>query len=68
MDIRQLATLLTHKDLIQLISKSIEAKSHVKYEIFYGVSNNKWRIWDLTESNKKISFQPKDDAEIYRNQ
>lgn len=68
MDIRQFATLLTHKDLIQLISKSIEAKSHVKYEIFYGVSNNKWRIWDLTESNKKISFQPKDDAEIYRNQ
>ena len=43
--IRSFATLLTHNDLIQLIEKSIHAPIDVKYEIFYGVSNNRWRFW-----------------------
>ena len=66
MDIRQFATLLTHRDLVQLVSKSINAKSNIKYEIFYGVSNNKWRIWDLTESAAKISYEPLDSTESHR--
>lgn len=66
MDIRQFATLLTHRDLVQLVLKSINAKSDIKYEIFYGVSNNKWRIWDLTESATKISYEPQDNTETYR--
>ena len=66
MDIRQFATLLTHRDLVQLVSKSIDAKPNIKYEIFYGVSNNKWRIWDLTESAAKISYEPLDSTESHR--
>ena len=66
MDIRQFATLLTHRDLVQLVSKSINAKPNIKYEIFYGVSNNKWRIWDLTESAAKISYEPLDSTESHR--
>ncbi len=66
MDIRQFATLLTHRDLIQLISKSIDAKSDIKYEVFYGVSNNKWRIWDLAEPAAKISYKPTESSEVYR--
>ena len=66
MDIRQFSTLLTHNDLIQLVSKSIDAKSEVKYEIFYGVSNNKWRIWDLAESASKISYEPTESTEVHR--
>ena len=66
MDIRQFATLLTHRDLVQLVSKSINAKPNIKYEIFYGVSNNKWRIWDLTESAAKISYEPRDSTESHR--
>ena len=66
MDTRQFATLLTHRDLVQLVSKSINAKPNIKYEIFYGVSNNKWRIWDLTESAAKISYEPRDSTESHR--
>ena len=66
MDIRQFSTLLTHNDLIQLVSKSIDAKSEVKYEVFYGVSNNKWRIWDLAESASKISYEPTESTEVHR--
>ena len=66
MDIRQFSTLLTHNDLIQLVSKSIDAKSEVKYEVFYGVSNNKWRIWDLAESASKISYEPTESTEAHR--
>ena len=64
--IRSFATLLTHNDLIQLIEKSINAPPDVKYEIFYGVSNNKWRFWDVKDSETKIGYIPNDNAEKWR--
>ena len=64
--IRSFATLLTHNDLIQLIEKSINASSDLKYEIFYGVSNNKWRFWDIKDSETKIGYIPNDNAEKWR--
>lgn len=64
--IRSFATLLTHNDLIQLIEKSIHAPLNVKYEIFYGVSNNSWRFWDIKDSETKIGYIPNDNAEKWR--
>ncbi len=64
--IRSFATLLTHNDLIQLIEKSIHAPIDVKYEIFYGVSNNRWRFWDIKDSETKIGYIPNDNAEKCR--
>ena len=64
--IRSFATLLTHNDLIQLIEKSIHAPIDVKYEIFYGVSNNRWRFWDIKDSETKIGYIPNDNAEKWR--
>ena len=64
--IRSFATLLTHDDLIQLIKKSINAPTNVKYEIFYGVSNNKWRFWNIKDSEIKIGYIPNENAEKWR--
>ena len=62
--IRHFATLLSHRDISQLVEKSII--HNVEFEIFYGVSNNKWRFWDIEDSQKKISYMPVDNAEEYR--
>ena len=62
--IRHFATWLSHRDISQLVEKSII--HNVEFEIFYGVSNNKWRFWDIEDSQKKISYMPVDNAEEYR--
>ena len=63
---RQFATLISHADLIQLFRKCIEAPLTLKYGIYYGVSNNKWRFWDIKNSKLDIGYIPQDNAEIWR--
>jgi len=65
-NIRQFATLLTHSDLVHLVESCIESSEDVRFGIYYGVSRNKWRIWDISNSKVDIGYLPKDDAEYYR--
>ena len=63
---RQFATLLSHRDLVQLVSRCINADDTVRFAIFYGVSDNKWRFWDISNSERLVGYRPQDDAEIWR--
>lgn len=63
---RQFATLLTHRDLAQLVQRCIEAPDDLRFAIFYGVSNNTWRFWDIEDSRRAIGYAPRDDAEQWR--
>ena len=63
---RQFATLLTHRDLVQLVSRCIDAPESVRFAIFYGVSNNTWRFWDISNSRELVRYEPQDDAERWR--
>lgn len=60
-DIRHRKTWLSHRDLTDLIAKSIEATS-VKFGIYYGISANSDRFWDISEAQKELGYDPKDDA------
>jgi nucleoside-diphosphate-sugar epimerase len=51
---------LSHKDLVQLIKKSIF--SEVKFGIYYGVSDNKNCFWDISNARDEIDYHPEDDA------
>jgi nucleoside-diphosphate-sugar epimerase len=53
-------TWLSHRDLIQLVKKSI--MSQVEFGIYYGVSNNKGRFWDISKAEKEIDYHPENDA------
>ena len=64
--VRAFATLLTHRDLVQLVSKCIDAPDDLKFAIFYGVSNNRWRFWDIGNSRELIGYEPLDNAEVWR--
>ena len=59
---RQRATLLSHRDLVQLVSRCIDAPDDLRFSIFYGVSANKWRFWDIADSRSAIGYEPQDDA------
>ena len=54
------STWLSHRDLVQLVKKSLLAD--VKFGIYYGVSNNKRRFWDISNAVAEINYQPEDDA------
>lgn len=65
---RHFATLLTHDDLIRLTRSCIEAPAGVGFGLFYGVSANTWRFWDIEEAREAIGYEPRDDAEQFRAQ
>ena len=66
MDARQFATLLSHRDLVGLVTRCVEAPDQLGFGIFYGVSNNRWRFWDTGNSRSALGFEPRDDAEAWR--
>ena len=47
-------------DLAQLIAKSIRAP--VRFAIFFGVSNNTGRYWDISNASEGVGYFPKDNA------
>ena len=51
---------LSHRDLIQLVEKSLIA--NINFGIYYGISNNKGAFWDLTNARNELGYQPEDDA------
>jgi nucleoside-diphosphate-sugar epimerase len=54
------STWLSHRDLVQLVKKSL--LTDIKFGIYYGVSNNTRRFWDISNAMSEINFQPEDDA------
>jgi nucleoside-diphosphate-sugar epimerase len=63
---RHYATLLSHPDLLQLVDSALRAPLTLHYGIYYGVSANRWRFWDLANAHEDLGFQPHDDAERFR--
>lgn len=63
---RHFATLLTHADLTRLFECALHAPDDLRFGIFYGVSDNVWRFWDIAEARRAIGYVPQDDAERLR--
>jgi nucleoside-diphosphate-sugar epimerase len=61
---RFMKTWLSHRDLVQLVSKSLSTK--VKFGIYYGVSNNKGRFWDILNAEKELGYKSQDDASLLK--
>ena len=64
--IRQFATLLAHQDLIQLVNLCIQSDHDPAFSVYYGVSNNRWRFWDIENAERDLGYSPVVDAETWR--
>ena len=53
----------SQRDVVQLVERSIEAPADMRFDIFYGVSNNRWRWVDLEHARLSLGYIPKDSAE-----
>jgi NAD+ dependent glucose-6-phosphate dehydrogenase len=58
---RGAAIWLSHRDLVQLVEKCLEAED-VKFDIFYGISNNTPRFYDLEHAREVLGYEPQDSA------
>jgi uronate dehydrogenase len=65
---RHLATWISHADLAHLVRCCIEAPPEVRFGVFYGVSRNTWRIWDLDDAHRAVGYAPSDDADEWRDE
>ncbi|MDX6414065.1 MAG: uronate dehydrogenase [Gaiellaceae bacterium] len=63
---REFATLITHADLVRLVESSIRAAEDLRFGIYYGVSDNKWRFWDIADAREELRYEPQDNAERWR--
>ena len=63
---RQFATLLTHRDLVHLVRCCLAAPADLRFAVFYGVSANTWRFWNIEDARETIGYMPQDDAESWR--
>jgi nucleoside-diphosphate-sugar epimerase len=53
---------LTYHDLAKLVAASIDAPDDLQFGIFHGVSNNRWKRLDLSDTRRILGYEPEDDA------
>ena len=60
------STYLSHRDVVQMLQKCIDAPDDLKYDIFFALSDNKWGYRDLDHPREVIGFVPQDSADAFR--
>jgi uronate dehydrogenase len=60
---RLLSAWFSHPDCAQLHALAIE--TDLRYGIFYGVSGNHRRFWDISDAQELLGYKPQDDSERY---
>lgn len=61
-DSRMLALWISHRDLSQLIHRSIQAPDDVRYLIVQGVSDNQFKRMDIGNARRILGYEPQDNA------
>ncbi len=54
---------LSPRDLGQLVRLSLETPRH--FGLYYGVSNNTRRTWDIENAQRELGYNPVDDSEVF---
>jgi NAD+ dependent glucose-6-phosphate dehydrogenase len=60
---RACAIWLSHRDCAELIRCCLEA-DHIRYGVYYGISDNEGKFYDLSNAREEIGYVPRDGAEI----
>lgn len=63
-DERLMAIWLSHRDLAALVERCVSAD--VGFGIYFGSSNNRTRIWDLSDAERDLGYSPQDDSSTLR--
>ncbi len=66
---RALGAYISTRDEVQLVVKSITTpdirnEHGIPFQIFYGISANSTRFWDISNAKRVIGYEPQDDAVV----
>ena len=53
----------SQRDIAKLVQLCVDAPAALRFDIFYGMSNNRSLWVDLSNAKEKLGFQPQDCAE-----
>lgn len=59
-DPRHAAAFCSHRDIVQMVEKCVNAPDSVRYDIFYAVSENRGRFRDIEHPAQVIGYRPLD--------
>ncbi|MGH9176452.1 MAG: NAD-dependent epimerase/dehydratase family protein [Vicinamibacterales bacterium] len=59
--LRLRAIYLSHRDCAELVRCCLDA-DHVRYGVYYGVSNNPRLFYDLSNARQELGYEPRDSA------
>jgi nucleoside-diphosphate-sugar epimerase len=57
-----ISAVLTLEDLSRLVIASIEAPDDLRFGVYHGVSNNRWKRLDISDARAQLGYEPQDDA------
>jgi nucleoside-diphosphate-sugar epimerase len=63
--VRELPGYLSHRDLVDIIDKTLSAPMSLKYDIFHAVSNNARRWRDIDHSREVLDWEPRDSSDVF---
>lgn len=64
-DARSYVSWFSHRDIASMVERCIDADA-IGFDIFYGASANKWKIYDTPRAWDVLGYRPADDAERWR--
>jgi nucleoside-diphosphate-sugar epimerase len=53
---------LTYEDLTRLVVACIDAPDDLRFGVFHGVSNNRWKRLDISDARRLLGYAPEDDS------
>jgi len=56
----------SRRDIAQMVERAINAPKELRYDIFYVISNNKYRFWDIEHGKKVLGYVPQAGVAEYR--
>ncbi|MBT5872361.1 MAG: hypothetical protein HOH43_02990 [Candidatus Latescibacteria bacterium] len=54
---------MSQRDIVQMILRCVAAPKDIRFDIYYGLSNNDYRWVDIQRAREKIGYVPEDRAE-----
>jgi len=51
------------RDIVQLVERSIQAPDDLRFDVFYGMSDNEWNWVDIDHAREVLGYSPQDSAE-----
>lgn len=58
----------SHRDIAQLVERCINAPESVRFDVFFGLSDNQYKLVDIRHAQEILGYQPQDHAEDFIDQ